>query len=463
MGVQQEGQDVIVVGAGLAGLVSGVEAAGRGARVTILDKLGTMTGVQLAGAGMPANDTTRSGGGGLSHWSYRLPVEELLKAHLERGWQRVAPDLLRAYLEEVVEDCLWLRDELGMPFDGNRVRGRGLAICPFLYKVAEARAVTILFSTSALKLQINGARVAGVKARGPAGDVDLQARVVVLATGGFEGNREMMLKYLGPSMAEDTHLLGSPTNTGDGHLMAAELGAQMSNPDACHMGMTDIFQGKGPAHALANISRMGIFLNREGKRFVDESAVDVDTLCNAISHQPGRRAALVFDDKAMAESLREYEAYPNKDLVIFKAQRLEGLASSLEMPPDLLSKAVTEFNGALRDGWTIGTPIPRSSKAFPIDTPPYYAFYPVLPAISHPLGGLKINARAQVLDRDGQPVPGLYAAGALVNWAYGKAYDVGTVTTFKGSYSAGMSGGLTAALVFGRLAGRAAAEEASSR
>lgn len=459
MDLQPDQHDIVVVGAGIAGLVAGAEAARRGARVTILDKLPTMLESDLSPPGRPANDTARSGGGGLAHWSYEAPVEELLEAHLERGWGRVDAHLVRAYLERVVADCLWLRDDLGMPFEGGRVSGRGRAICPFLYKVAQASGANILFSTKALKLLIQGTRVAGVKAAGPSGEVDLQAHVVVLATGSFQGNEEMMLKYLGRSMAEEILHLGSPANTGDGHLMAMEAGAQMTNLSAAHLGTTDKLSGKGPAHPLANICRTGIFVNREGNRFLDESMADADTLSNAIFHQAGRRAALVFDDKVRASHAEEYQNCPDKDQTIFKTESLEGLALHLGISADLLEQTLTDFNGALKDGRLVGAAVPKTSMAFPIDSPPYYAFYPVLPALDHPLGGLKINARAQVLDRDNQPIPGLCAAGSLVNWAYGKAYEAGGVKTFKGNYSAGMSSGLPIALVFGRIAGQSAADE----
>ena len=136
-------RDIVVVGAGIAGLAAGVEAAGRGARVTILDKLPPLVEQGPLGPGRPANDTARSGGGGLAHWSHQAPVEELLETHRVRSWGRVDARLIRAYLERVVADCLWLRDDLGMPFEDGIVSGRGRAICPFFYKVAEARGAKI--------------------------------------------------------------------------------------------------------------------------------------------------------------------------------------------------------------------------------------------------------------------------------------------------------------------------------
>jgi predicted oxidoreductase len=90
----------------------------------------------------------------------------------------------------------------------------------------------------------------------------------------------------------------------------------------------------------------------------------------------------------------------------------------------------------------------------PIDTPPFYGFHPVRPAVNHTLGGLVVDPQTcEVLDAAGKPIDGLYAAGTVVNWAYGKPFDAGGVTSYRGSYHAGASSGAGTALVFGRLAG----------
>lgn len=456
-------QDVVVVGAGMSGLVAAIEGAATGAKITVLDKLGPMVGqgIRAISPGGVGNETSRAGGGGLDRFSLEAPVEDLLRRHMERGWGRIDPDLVRAYLERVTEDCKWLRDGLGLPFAGRLVKGRGPALCSFLYGVVGRREINILFETKALRLltdEVGG--VTGVRARAGDGITDFKAKAVVLATGSFEGNHEMMIKYVGPEITYGTVLTGCPTNTGDGHLMASEIGAQLINLTPCHIRTTDKFFGHGPSRHLRNIYPMGIYINQDCKRFVDEGTADSDTIANAIVYQPGNRAALIFDEKARAMYPEEYETYPRKEEVVKVAGTIEDLATKIEVSREGLKKLIGEFNDAVRDGRALELPFPKTEKGYRIDTPPFYGFHPVILGLNHPLGGLKINTEAQVLDRERNPIPGLYAAGSLVNWSFGKPYDVAGAKSFRGSYHAGASSGLATALVFGRIAGRSAAGEA---
>jgi len=120
---------------------------------------------------------------------------------------------------------------------------------------------------------------------------------------------------------------------------------------------------------------------------------------------------------------------------------------------------VDEFNAAVDKGKTLELSIPKSDKVFKIDEPPFYGFCPIMPGLNHSLGGVKINAKAQVLDREGDPIKGLYAAGSIMSWSFGKQYKVGDVISYMGSYHAGNSSGLAVALVFGRIAGKNSAGE----
>ena len=121
---------------------------------------------------------------------------------------------------------------------------------------------------------------------------------------------------------------------------------------------------------------------------------------------------------------------------------------------------IVEFNNAVEDGKALHLPIPKTAHAFKIDSPPFYCVCPVLPGLNHPLGGLKTNAKAQVMDRDGHPIQGLYAAGSIQNWCFGQPFEKAGVKSYMGSYHAGASSGLATALVFGRIAGRGAANDA---
>jgi len=229
-------------------------------------------------------------------------IDELLQRHMKKSWGRMDPNLIRTYLERVFDDCKWFRDDLGAPYEGGGIKGRGPGLIAFLYDVAKQRGASIMFMTKAIRLLTDSkGRVTGVRARSSSGTVDFEAKAVVLATGSFQGNQEMMLKYVGPEITYGTVLTGSRANTGDGHLMALELGAQLVHLTVCHIRTTDKFFGVGPSRRLANIYPMGVYVNKRCQRFVDEGVSDSDTTANAIAYQPDAKAALIFDDKARAK------------------------------------------------------------------------------------------------------------------------------------------------------------------
>ena len=461
--IREKKQEVVIIGAGMAGLVAAIEAAANGARVTVIDKLGrasistTTRSTSPYGSG---NETSRAAGGGLNRFDDEEPVELLLRRHIEKGWGRIDPELIRTYLGRVGEDCRWLRDVLGLPFEGAWVKGSGPGLWSFLYKVAKQRGAGILFESKAVKLLTDDlGTVTGVRARTPKGAIDFKASAVILASGGFEGNHEMMIKYVGPEITYGAVLTGCPTNSGDGHSMALEVEAQLTNLNVCHIRTTDKFWDIGPARHLRHIYHLGLFINKDGKRFLDEGTADSDTIANVIVLQPGHTAALIFDDKARQSYPEEYQSYPRREEVIEVAQTIEELAKKIELSPVDLKNLIDEFNAAVSSGKAAELAIPKTNKAIKIDTPPFYGFHPVIPGLNHPLGGLKINNKTQVLDRENNPIKGLYAAGSIVNWSFGSTYRVGEVTSYMGSYHAGNSSGLATALVFGRLAGESAARE----
>ncbi len=463
----QNASDVLVVGAGMAGLIAAVEAKAAGATVLVIDKLKSMAEEKVRPIlpGGPGNDTARAGGGGIARFENTASVEEMLQKHMDQSWGRADPAIVRAYLERVAADCRWLRDDLKLPYNKrNRTVGLGPGLARFLVREAARRGVPMRFETKALKLLTDDAgKVVGVQARGAEGKVDYRAGSVVLATGGFQGNQEMLVKYVGPEIAYGTTLTGCPTNTGDGHLMAMALGAQMINLSACHIRTMDAINAWGPSREIENIYPRGIYLNMECQRFLDEGTADSDMIANAIVLQPGHKAMLIFDETARAAFPEEWKRYQDKEKTILHARSLDDLAAKIGVDAFYFGHAVSSFNNAVAEGRAHLLPVPKTKFAVKIEDPPYYAFYPVLPGLNHPLGGLKINPQCQILDMDNQPIPGLYGAGTIVNWAFGMPFKLGNATSYKGSYHAAMSSGLAAALTFGRIAGHEAAAEAAKK
>jgi len=289
---------------------------------------------------------------------------------------------------------------------------------------------------------------------------------VVLAAGGFQANPEWRTRYLGPGW-ELAKVRGTRFNTGDAIRMALEVGAApVGNWSGCHavawernapefgdLAVGDQFQ----KHSYP----WGIYINAEGKRFVDEGA-DFRNYTYAkygrvILSQPGQFAWQVFDAKVKNQLRDEYRI---KQVTKVTANTLEELVKKLDdVNAEVALKEIKAYNAAVRtdipfnpnvkDGRrTEGLAIDKTNWANTLDTPPFEA-YAVTCGITFTFGGLRINPSAQVISTDGEPVPGLYAAGELVGGIFWFNYPGGS--------------GLTNGAVFGKIAGAGAANRAGPR
>ena len=339
--------------------------------------------------------------------------------------------------------------------------GGGKGLSDQLFRMAERVGVTVRYEAKGSKLLLDQrGRVCGITVQGPQGLEDVAARSVVLACGGFEANAEMRTRYLGPGW-ELAKVRGVPYNTGDGIRMALEVGAQSHGHwSGCHAVAWDLNAPPYGDHTITDLFQkhsypFGIVVNLKGQRFVDEGA-DLRNYTYAkygreILHQPQRVAFQIFDDK-VKHLLRDEYRIPQCTMA--KADTLEELAGSLDIDVEGLVGTVRQFNGAVKDGdfnptildgkGTLGIQPPKSNWALPIDTPPYLG-YAVTCGITFTFGGLKIDRRSQVLNTEGSPIPGLYAAGELVGGLFYHNYPGGA--------------GLMAGSVFGRMAGASAAKD----
>jgi tricarballylate dehydrogenase len=307
--------------------------------------------------------------------------------------------------------------------------------------------------------------VRGVVVRSDHHTQTIEGRAVVLASGGFEANVEWRTRYLGPGW-DLAKVRGTRFNTGDGIRMALEIGAMpFGNWSGCHAvgwdrnapEFGDLAVGDGfQKHSYP----FGIMVNARGRRFVDEGA-DFRNYTYAkygrvILEQPNQFAWQVFDQK-VTHLLRD--EYRIKQATKVTAQTLDELASKLEDvdPAGFLDeisaynaavKTAIPFNPNMKDGrGTRGLTINKSNWANTIDVPPFEA-YAVTCGVTFTFGGLRIGENAEVLNTDGLPIHGLYAAGELVGGLFYFNYPGGT--------------GLMSGAVFGKIAGTAAAQMARS-
>jgi tricarballylate dehydrogenase len=343
--------------------------------------------------------------------------------------------------------------------------GGGPGLVEALTKSARSRGIEIWYAARALELIHDDGGVRGVRVKRAGRTVEVRSKGVVLAAGGFQANPEWRTRYLGPGW-ELAKVRGTRFNTGDGIEMALDIGAApVGNWSGCHavawernapefgdLAVGDAFQ----KHSYP----WGIYINAEGKRFVDEGA-DFRNYTYAkygrvVLVQPGQFAWQIFDRK-VTHLLRD--EYRIKQVTKRTADTLEDLVKQLD---DVDARAAlaeiraynravrTEvpFNPNVKDGrGTAGLAVNKTNWANPIDTPPFEA-YAVTCGITFTFGGLRINTDAQVMSTDGDPIPGLYAAGELVGGIFYFNYPGGT--------------GLTNGAVFGRIAGANAARFAAT-
>jgi tricarballylate dehydrogenase len=337
--------------------------------------------------------------------------------------------------------------------------GGGPGLIETLYEDAARLGVDVRYGTKATGLQLDArGAIRGVSCRGPDGFFEVATRAVVLASGGFEANPEWRTRYLGAGW-ELAHVRGTRHNTGDGIRMALEAGAQpYGNWSGCHAVAWDAGSPPFGDRRVGDMFQkhsypLGIIVNVRGERFVDEGA-DFRNYTYAkygreILRQPRRLAFQIFDQKVVPILREEYRI---REVTKAEAGTIEKLAKKLEIDPPGLVRSVTafnaavgpgEFNPAVLDGkGTHGLVPPKSNWAQRLDTPPFVG-YAVTCGITFTFGGLRVTPRAEVLDTEDRPIPGLLAAGELVGGLFYENYPGGT--------------GLMAGAVFGRLAGEQAA------
>jgi tricarballylate dehydrogenase len=395
---------------------------------------------------------------------------------------RCDPDLAEVLIKRSFETLLWMRSK-GVRFvpiygrqafkiDGRfkfwggltvETWGGGPGLVDALTKAASRSGIDVWYSARAVSLLHDDDGVHGVRVKREGKTVEVRAPSVVLAGGGFQANPEWRARYLGPNW-DVAKVRGTRFNTGDVIRMALDIGASPAgNWSGCHavgwernapefgdLAVGDAFQ----KHSYP----FGIMLNANGRRFVDEGA-DFRNYTYAkygrvILAQPGHFAWQIFDGKVLHLLRDEYRI---KQVTKVSADTLEALVAKLDdVHAGAALEEIRRYNAAIKkdvpfdpnvkDGRsTTGLAVDKSNWANTIDEPPFEA-YAVTCGITFTFGGLRIDTGAQVISTDGDPIPGLYAAGELVGGIFYFNYPGGS--------------GLTNGAVFGRIAGASAARAA---
>ena len=342
-------------------------------------------------------------------------------------------------------------------------KGAGLGLSEQQFEIAERLGIPVHYEAKVAEILTDSGTgsVTGLRVRYPDGFRELHARALVLACGGFEANKELRVRYMGPKW-DQVKVRGSRYDTGEGLMMALDLGAQpvgqwsgghstpidADSPDFGSLELTD--------HTRRASYAYGIMLNENCERFADEGEdfmpYTYAKMGSIVQGQPHRLAFQIFDQKGIAYTETSYYATS----VPVEGDTIAEVAEQLGLDPEKLERVVedynrsidesVEFNGWIKDGKsTRGLEPPKTNWAMKLDTPPYVG-YPVTGGLTFTFGGVKIDRRARVIDTEDHPIAGLYAAGELTGGFFYFNYP-------------GASG-LTRGAVTGRIAGTNAAREA---
>lgn len=484
--------DVVILGYGGAGACAAIEAHDAGAKVLILEKLsegGGNTAVSSGGFMVPKDKAE----------AYKYLDATYAFADSEKD-----EELLKTFCDEIMgvkdfitglkpDTKLMIYGHAGFKtlpgsdtIDKYRVRGKkrggDMLFDTYKYAVEEKRGIEVMYETPALEIVRRGEEAVGVIASSKGKKIWIKARrAVILATGGYEYDPQSLRTF---ALGRDIQGLGSPGNTGDGLRMSQSMGARLWHMTSysCPVGMK--VPGLKAAIQLNILAPSHIWVDQDGKRFVNEKGLDNHTCLYAVNQMdpirhryPRIPCWLIFDEKArMAGPISggatsgyalnregyKWSADNSAEIengVIVKAATIRELAEKIKVPADQLEATVKKWNADIKAGkdtefGRILKRDPKGKTAFagreaPIvseplaEEGPFYATA-LYPTMLNTQGGPKKNVRGQVMDPNDRPIPRLYAAGELGSM-WGSIYQGATNNA--------------ECIVFGRIAGREAAKE----
>ncbi len=442
-----ESVDIVVVGAGGAGLAAAIEASTSGASVILLEKMA-----------FPGGSTVISGGATIAAESSiqkALEVDATAQDFFDFLMAEADGEANSAYLMNLAVmsgETVDILAELGVPWNDERagagtpfsdkrfvhsVVGGGPELVRSMREIALEQGVDLRLESPAVGLLTDESGVVGVAVEGPSGAYEIQAKKVILATGSIAGNQELMEELALPFL-NNLDLTGTG-NTGDGMVWAREIGADVVGQGVIGIrGVNERYGYYGPVGGLVYGS--GLYVNLNGERFANERMF-YPLFHVEINNQPGKITYAIFDETMHSEALDQAVA----EGLAFKADTLEALAMKASMNPEAFAATIEQYNQFYKaeDDKAFGSPADRMT---PIFEAPFYAVT-ARPALIGTIPGLKLDAEGRVVDTEGSAIPNLFAAGDLI---------LGNV--FKDTYPTS-GGGVGIALHSGRLAAQTAAAE----
>ncbi len=441
--------ETLIIGGGACGMVAALAAQEAGQAVLVVEADAVPQGSTALSAGLiPAAGTRFQRAAGIEDSAGHFGADIQAKA---KGENDAA--LVTALAEGAAPTIEWLADRYGLPFSvvtdfdypgHSRRRMHGLPsragreLIDRLRSTVEAQGIDIICDRRATVLHHEGRRITGATLTRPDGGVEyVGCDKLVLACNGFGGNRAMVGQHM-PAI-EDALWFGHDGNRGEAVLWGQALGAATHHLGA-YQGHGNVAHPHGILITWATVTEGGVQVNRDGRRFWDESQ-GYSEAARAVLDQPGGKAVTVFDAR-IADIARQFEDFRDAEAqgALHRADTPEALARAFNLPPDALVETLAAIPAKGRDAFG------RDWSGQHL-VPPYLGVR-VTGALFHTQGGLRTDGTGRVQGTDGAPFPNLFAAGGAACGVSG-AGDSGYLS----------GNGLLAAIVLGRAAGAARASQ----
>ena len=446
--------DVVVIGSGVTGLAAALTAAEGGAKVILFEK-------------------QRSAGGTSNFFEGTFAVESVLQrekyitysrddafmAIMEYSHWRANARLVRAFVNESAETISWLLHNgvefsditINMPDEPRTYhvpRGTGAAVVKVLVERVKERGVDFRLEAPVKRIVREGERITGVFFDEKEQEKEAAARVVIIASGGYANNKEWIKKYTGFELGVNLLPIGNIGKMGDGIRMAWEIGADEEGIDVLEMyrvgPIGQDYVMKGPAELIA--AQPDLWVNPQGERFCDEGVAFYETSAGNVNARFGEGYTYSIFDESIKKQIiekgtvksqgqdkppgtrpvdfdRELKSALDKGSgEIFAADSVEGLSEQIGVVPAVLKATVDEYNRFCEKGHDdLFAKDPRYLR--PLRGPRYYAVK-ARTIFLGTLGGVKINHKMEVVDKQGGIIPGLYAGGFDAGGMYGDSYSI---------------------------------------
>jgi fumarate reductase flavoprotein subunit len=419
--VEDTATDIVIIGAGGAGLTAAIEATLEGAKVIVVEKNSFMGGnTNYATGGMNAAGTKYQEAKGIKD-SPELFYQDTMKG----GHNLNDPELLKTLTEQSAEAVYWLESlgadlskvsrSGGQSADRTHTTKEGSPVGAHLMKVFEENVkklgIDVRLNTKAIEILSEGNKANGILVENSQGQqYKINAKAVVVASGGFGASQEMVTKYK-PEL-KDFGTTNHPGATGDAFKMVEKLDVALVDMEQIQTHPT-VVPVKNELITEGVRGEGAILVNRTGKRFINELETR-DTVSKAILNQEGKKAFLLFDT-GVVERLASIKKYKDAGLLT-EAGTVKELAEKIGVNAAELENTVNTYNTYFTE--QKDAEFGRRVMAGELTKGPFYAVE-VGPAIHHTMGGIKINTKAEVLNNSGSIVEGLFAAGEVTGGVHG--------------------------------------------